>query len=456
MDFEQDKEKEEIKKKSKKLMIILTIILVLLFIATIAIVYLISYLQSREFKVTVDQQTVKFSEDTFIIEEDNVYVSIKDFAEKIGYVYNNGEYKHQFTEDTTKCYITNGSEAASYSLSSNTLYKLLLSSVGKGAEVDYEYYDIDEPVRLINDKLYTTLNGISIGCNVSIRYSSESNSITVYTMEYLDNFYSTKITESAITEKDNNYSNKKAILYGMIVVKNESGQYGVNDVNNQMIIGEKYSSITFLESSQEYIVTTSNSKVGIISSDGTTLIEPEYDSIKQIDKDEGLYLVSSNKKYGVVKRNGRIVIYIEYDDIGVKATDFLNDEIDNEYLLYGEFIPVKRNNKYGILDKNGNTIIPVEYDNLGCRVKDSSKNSLLLVPEYKAFVVCKDNLYGLYNSSGKELIPVLTTDMYSITTSGERNYYLTYTGQTMDIINYLQNTLGIKPVSEDNNLQINY
>ena len=37
----------------------------------------------------------------FIIDEDDIYVSIDGLAQKVGYVTNNGEYKHKFDEDTT-------------------------------------------------------------------------------------------------------------------------------------------------------------------------------------------------------------------------------------------------------------------------------------------------------------------------------------------------------------------
>ena len=47
-------------------------------------------------------------------------------------------------------------------------------------------------------------------------------------------------------------------------------------------------------------------------------------------------------------------------------------------------------------------------------------------------------MYGLYNSSGKELILPLVTDMYVINNSGENQYYLTYQGNTMKGLILLQ------------------
>ncbi|MGN1327418.1 MAG: WG repeat-containing protein, partial [Clostridia bacterium] len=312
------------------------------------------------------------------------------------------------------------------------------------------YYTIDKPVVEVNGKLYTTAEGISKGCNIAFKYTASNNTIKIYTITYLSNYYSNKIPDATLDDKTP-YVNKKALLYNMVIVKNASGKYGINNVNNEAIIGEKYKSITFLESSQEFIVETDEGKYGIITKDAETKIEPEYDSIKLIDKDATLYMVSNNAKYGVINKNGKIVIHLDYEKIGVDVTKFPADDIDNPYFIYDKCIPVQKSGKWGILDRNGNTILPTIYDSLGCQKitsKNTLANTLLLIPEYEAIVACKDGLYGLFNSSGKELIPALVTDMYSIIASGEKMYYLTYLGETRDVIDYLQNVLGIRPVTE--------
>ena len=81
---------------------------------------------------------------------------------------------------------------------------------------------------------------------------------------------------------------------------------------------------------------------------------------------------------------------------------------------------------------------------------DSLAQNLLIVPEYEAIVVCKDKMYGLYNTSGKELIQALVTDMYTITSGGEKKYYLTYQGMKIDILDYLLNVGKIEPVNKTN------
>ena len=449
------------KVKSKKLMVKLSIALVIVFLLSLCIVAYIIYLQKKQLKLYIDDASVKIPSNMIVFDDDNtIYVSLTDIAEKIGYTMNKGEYKTQYIEDDAKCHLKNKYEAVSYIEDSNEIYKSIIPQDAK-TDAEYEYYTIDKPVISYNNKLYTTLEGLGKGCNLSYSYNAENNKIEIYTLDYLYKYYSSKIAESKDTSEKENvnlYKNKKAILYNMIIIKGEDEKYGVNSLKNENIIGKKYKSIVFDELSQEFIVETEDEKFGIIDKTGKTKISPEYASIKQIEYDKGLYLVSkkSNEtagrtQYGIINKNERIVVYLEYEQIGINQSDFPTDNIENPYLLYGKCIPVKRSNKWGLLDINGNTILQVEYDELGCKSnasKNTQANSLLLVPEYEAVVVSKNKGYGLYNSSGRELIDTLCTDMYGINSSGENKYYLTYKGETMDIINYLENTLGIDPVVE--------
>lgn len=453
------------KAKSMKMIKNIIIILVILFIMVIAIIGVIYYLQQKEFKVYIDgkSNTTITQSDVFIIDGENVYVSIKEFAKYVNYTAYNGEYK-QYSEDNTSCYLQNDNEVVTYTLDSSTIYKTILSETVKddttttattatnNASINYEYFTIDEPVIMINNKLYTTIEGISIGCNIYIERSEADNSISIYTLDYLAKGYASKITSAVITGEQATFSNKKAVLYDLVVIQNTAGEYGVINTSKEEVIGEKYASIKFLESSQEFIVKTSEGKTGIIAKDGTTKIKPEYDDIKQIDKDTGLYLVSNNNKYGVVNKSGQVIIYMEYDKIGIDTAKFDGEDIKNSYLLYDSCIPVYKGEKWGLINKNGKVIVETKYDSLGCIIGSTTSkiaNNLLLIPEYEAIVVCENGLYGIINSSGKELIPSLVTDMYAITSAGKKSYYLTYNGQTLDVIDYLQNTLGIDPVNKN-------
>ena len=183
--------------------------------------------------------------------------------------------------------------------------------------------------------------------------------------------------------------------------------------------------------------------MGIMSYDSTTKINPEYDEIKQIDKDSGLYLATNNKKQGVINANGSIVLYLEYDQIGIDGTKFNSNNIKNQYLLYDNCIPVKRNNKWGIFDKTGKQILEVKYDDLGCTAGsgtqgDKTANNILLIPDYEGIVVKQGELYGIMDSTGKELVPVALQSVYSITNAGQDTYYMIYDNRVMNVITYIE------------------
>ncbi len=43
---------------------------------------------------------------------------------------------------------------------------------------------------------------------------------------------------------------KKALLYNMLIIKNENGNYGVQTLDGQEVLGTKYANIKFVESSK--------------------------------------------------------------------------------------------------------------------------------------------------------------------------------------------------------------
>src|SRR5699024_4367706 len=121
---------------------------------------------------------------------DNLYVDIKAFAQLMGYETYNGDYKAKYSEDTTNCYISSADEIASFSLNSNTIYKKAV------VNEDYEYFELEQPVRLINNKLYVLEEGIEIGTNSAIQYNQAENQITVLSLNYITNYYATNMTNS--------------------------------------------------------------------------------------------------------------------------------------------------------------------------------------------------------------------------------------------------------------------
>lgn len=445
--------KEQKQRKNKTLMIIISIILLLLLIACIGIGIAIFYLKEAQFKFYVDGVSKsKISDDLFQFEGEDVYVSLKDISSFIGYKYYNGGYK-QYTEDSTKCYLESSNEVCTFDKDSRKIYKTVPE------ELDYTYYTIDEPIKRINGKLYITSKGLEMACNLQLYYSLEENKIVIYTLPYLASHYTKLYSNSSVTE---NFNNQKALLYGLLIVQsvdnteeNNSSKnnirYGINNLNNEEIVGMKYKNIEFIEGTEEFIVTTVEDKVGIITSDGSTRIAPQYDALKQIDKDLNLYLATLNKKQGVIERNGKILIYLEYDKIGIDTTKFSTNDIKNKYILFDNAIPVMQNNKWGMYDIKGELILPLDYNGLGCITGTSSTqnlNNILIIPDVEGIVVSKGytageskqevSMYGIVNSQGKMLVEPYLDTVYSIISSGVEEYTMTNSGNSYNVVEYIR------------------
>lgn len=443
---------------AKKWMKIIGIILGLLLLVVIALIVLMYYIQFTELKISVDGVTNTNLKSILVFEENgNVYVPIRTFAQYVGYESYSGDYK-QYAEDTTKCYVESTNEIASFTLGSNKIYKIL-----KDGENDYEYFEIDEPIKIIGEQLYTTIEGAQIAFNISMSYNQEQNQVTIYTLPYLVTYYTAKFQNSGIADNKADFSNQKALLYNMIVVKNTSGNYGIQNLNGQEILGTKYAKVKFVESTKEFIVTTTENKMGIMSHEAKTKISPEYDSVKQIDKNSGLYLATNNKKQGVINSNGNIVIYLEYDQIGIDLNKYASDKIKNQYLLYDKCIPAKKNGVWDLFDQTGKKLTKESYADLGCSAgsgnsNEKNTNNVLLIPEYEGIVVKKKSdstdSYGLIDSNGEKLLPTSLKTIYSTISEGKETYYGIYGNKVLNIISYIEkNVRPKKQETDESNIQ---
>lgn len=442
--LENDIKREDI--KTKKIMKGITITIVLLLVISIGLFFTIYYLQGKELKFTVNNKSAKISQDLFIFENDKLYISLKDISELIDYKYYNGGYK-QYSEDASSCYLEGTEEVCTFEKDSNQVYKTPVK------DIDYELFTINEPVRMINNKLYISSEGLGVACNLSISYTS--NKIQIYTLPYLTKTCISTNKNAAIAD---NFKNQKAILYNLLVVQNIANteidynpnnvRYGITTLDGIEIVGNKYTKIEFIESTREFIVTTEENKVGIITETGETKVRPQYDALKQIDKDLNLYLATNNNKQGVLEKNGKILIYLEYDQIGIDTTEFANNSIKNPYLLFDNAIPVKQNGKWGLYDKKGSVILPIEYVGIGCIASNRNFNNVLIIPEAEGIVVSKEyelepnkktTYYGIVDAQGKPLVwPVALQTVYSVTTNGREEYtMLDKNGKAYDVMEYI-------------------
>ena len=361
-----DNEEKKSKEQSTKVLKIIIIAIVALVLILVAVLSYSMYLQSKQFKFLINDRNTSVTSNLFIFEDGEVYVSIKDMANLLGYEYNNGEYK-KYDEDSNKCHVMDktGYEVAGFEVNSEKVYKVI-----KEYE-EYEYYILKTQVKSVNGKLYTTEEGIELAFNTKFIYNQEKNYISIYTLDEIVSKYAKSLNNTVITSETMSFSNKKALKYGLILVQNSSGLYGVDRDTGKSEIGTKYQEIRFMESTQDFIVTTPEKKQGIMSTTGGVSIEPQYDEIKQLDIDYNLYIIKIGEKYGVINRSkgARYVIYPQYDGIGIDTDTFKNDNISNQYILFDNCIPVKqigenKVEKWTIFDKDGKNITNLSFDGL--------------------------------------------------------------------------------------------
>ena len=366
--------------KKKKSINWLLVLIILIIIIILTIIGLLIYLKSNSLEVYIDGKPIKngktITKDAIIIDNDKVYFSIKDIAKIMGYESHKGEYK-TFSEDPNKIYVDSSNETASFFLDSTTI-----SKVKPDSNEDYQNYTISEPVKMLNNKMYVISDGFEIAFNAKFKYNSKKNTIQINRLSKLITSYSTFAGKHNYEEMSDDFNNQKAILYGLVVCKKESGKYGVLDIYGNEVISPKYNKIEFVEYTQEFIVTNAQNKVGIIYKDGSNKIDVAYDEIKVLDKNLSLYIVKKDNKFGVIDNKERFIIHIEYDAIGIDTTKFPSNKISNQYLLFDNAIPVKQNNMWGLFDVKGKQILKPEYNQLGCttaKIEGKAVNNLLII-----------------------------------------------------------------------------
>ena len=418
-------------------------ILLAIIACIIMIIILISILmlniQQTTYTLTVDGQATTIEKGTLLTQIENVtYINIEEFAKLVDYEYHKGEYKE---------------ETATFYLNDNKVCKLPVNELSE----DYREFTIENTIKTENGSMYAPVDAINLAFNVVV--SETSNSLNIYTLDYLVTIYNNRVKEWGYTGiSDQNFENQKALLYGYLIVKKENGLYKIIDDKNQKeIVSDRYTQIQFTENTKEFFVTNSLGQVGIINLNGTIKIEPIYNSISSLDKKSDLYLVEKDKKYGVVKSGNITIIYPEYDKIGID-TQNTTATIENQYLILDTLIPVCQNNQWGAFNKEGKLILKVEYDALGSNIPTVEINGIkktvtpvLSIERCNGVVVKKDNKFGLIDITGKELVPIVVDNIYKVDNleSENTNYFMLYNNTELNIIERLI----VAGLLEDNNSQ---
>ena len=441
--------------KNKKLNKIIIVGIVVSVIVIVALFVAIQYLTSNPSKYTLyidgvaknDLLELIYTQKDEQTEITTSYYPIKEVASYFGYTANDGEYLTNFG-DTNSCYIQSENEVAIFSADSNIIYKLDPKQVAKS---EYESIKIDSPVIKYGNKLYVNEQGLKKGFNLSIRYNEKAKKTDINTLEsWIDS------ANNAVAKRnqkvDENFTNKKAILDGFIVVVNEQGQKGVLTLEEKEIpgLGVQYDDITYIPQKEAFLI-KKNGKVGIIGTDGTTKIAIQYDNLTLIDNDNNLYLAQRNGLFGVIDINEKTKIYIENKQIGVDISNYGENGLKNGYVLCKKLIPVQNlEGKWAFFTIDGQNedgtlrrITNFRFDGIGCSNKSNQGLTYnLMVIDFYNFVVVEErneekSTFAIMNENGKPIIRNLES-VYIERSENKLYYYMVQNGQTLDMLKYFQ------------------
>lgn len=451
---------------SKKIYIMCGAGIVVLLFIIVALLAMMSALKKNKVTLMINGQNCD-TKNYLIKKDDTLYIELESLTKAIakgGYTYKKG---NKDIEDDNQCYITNASiqESVFFKVGSSDIYK---SMEGSNEVV---HFTISKPVIKEKEKIYISIEDCKLALNM--KYTKNNNQHVLSSMEYIESYYNQSESNTFIPDKsivwDTLADNKKLLRDSLVIIKDNTGNLGiavlststsegkkkVTTVKTTEVLTPKYKYIKYVEKYDQLIVETSSGK-GIVEfkkqDNGDysikTIISPQYDDIKQLDSER--FIISENigdnktssnssdsksKKYGIINKAGEEILPVEYQKIGIDLSKYTSNELENEYILFGYLIPVKKNDLWGLVNLNGQTVLECIYTDLGCSETNSSTN-VLVIPEKELIVVKNDKYYGLVNKTGKVVIrPALTKVFQEV--DGEKKYYMIYNDKKMDIIKYI-------------------
>lgn len=481
-------EQELIYEQEKKRKIFKTLIKTIIFLVVLGIILLvyISTKDSKKLKVLIDgnlqtnieEGLILKDEQGKIIEENGqIYISVQRLSTLLNYQYYNSEYKKK-GEDKTKCQIRIQNEYTSYISNSNKIYKAIVNKKDEtdtqnndksnninnkqesdskinNNEKNYEYFSLNNNVKYVNEMIYASMDAIETGFNVSISYDSKKNTISIYTLDYLETLAKSRRND-IVSSTEYDYINKRLLKYGMSIVKDSEGNFGVGSYTdeqklNSYVASCKYSSIEFNEAAKTLRVVTSNDNqkcilyLNLDKQEVEKNITSQYSDIKEIDNNFEYFLIEDNEKYGIINKDGKIIVYPLFEEIGIDEN--LYTDISNKYILNDKYIPVKQNSLWGLYDVEGKKLIDPQYQDIGCPIAQSGE-SVVVVPNVKenvngiVFLYNQENsLYGLYNAETGEKMAISLSEVFKKVEEGNENYYINY---VIDKVNSIVHTINVR------------
>ncbi|MBW2960571.1 WG repeat-containing protein [Mesonia aestuariivivens] len=244
----------------------------------------------------------------------------------------------------------------------------------------------------------------------------------------------------------NSYSSFQSGPY-LSIKKDE--KFGIIDTLGNVIIPPTYK--RQLRVQDHYFISRENGKVGVLNQENKQVLPPNYDEIiiAEIKTDENktefIFKLTANEKYGLYFPKTGKLIHPEYDDI-----EFLSDRQRTPYVSKANgkgLISLEKDGKTKLYNLSTNTMIADDYvdfrflpyqkilvreENYGDQgLYDLNEDKLILPIKYKFVQVLKkpklikvvkeagnyQTQSGLFDETGKELLPINYADIKQIDTS---------------------------------------
>ncbi|MBC9934226.1 WG repeat-containing protein [Chitinophaga qingshengii] len=177
----------------------------------------------------------------------------------------------------------------------------------------------------------------------------------------------------------------------------KNGLYGWCDMKTGKVIQEPvYEEVSASYVREKALEIRSKGKAGIALEDGTVLVPPQYERFIGWNFDGELFsYYTANGKCGLMSKQGKVLSPAIYDDIKQGPSE--------------DLVAVTVQGKTGLLQAaDGKLKVPLQYTKAAC-----------LGP---LFQVWKGNLTGILDSSGKEVIPVVNTEIKLYDAAGHSIY----------------------------------
>lgn len=453
----------EQEKKEKMFKLIIKLIIILIGIV-IALLIFRAVAKNKTFKCIVDDKKSTVSDNILYkdnkgkiyLENGKVFISIRELSNTLGYQFYNNEYKKK-GEDKSKCQVKVDNIYTSYVGGSNKIYRAIVKNqedqekqkkqsksqddfeeIEDKVDVEFEYFTVDDNVKYVNNELYASLEAIQIGFDVHVSYTENNNTLKIETLDFLEKKASDN-RKDYVSSAEYSYKNKRLLKYGMVIVRDSEGNYGVASYTDKSKEGTfvascKYSKIDFNEGTSTLATVTNNDKKsGLLYINNQQVeksVSSEYEEMKEITNNFDYFLVKQEGKYGIINQDGNTVIPVIFEEIGIEEEKY--SDIVCKYILEGKYVPVKQNGKWGLYNIDGRKIIDPQFEDVGCNIAQSG-DGVVIIPNMSegvtgiVFLYNREKaFYGVYNAETGEKIAISLTEVFKKIENGEENYYINH------------------------------